>query len=206
MENSAEEIVKEVAENASAPQGSGNAKKIALEWIKDILIAVIIAVVIIQFIKPTIVKESSMEPNFYSNDYLFINKMSYKIHDIKRGDVIVFHSDLLTESGQKKLLIKRVIGLPGDQIDIHNGKVYINGKLQLENYIKEQYTIGSIDGLVVPKGKLFCMGDNREVSIDSRYEEVGCVKESKVVGKVVFRLYPFNKIGIIKNPHRSDNK
>ena len=206
MENSAEEIVKEVAENAPAPQGSGNAKKIALEWIKDILIAVIIAVVIIQFIKPTIVKESSMEPNFYSNDYLFINKMSYKIHDIKRGDVIVFHSDLLTESGQKKLLIKRVIGLPGDQIDIHNGKVYINGKLQLENYIKEQYTIGSIDGLVVPKGKLFCMGDNREVSIDSRYEEVGCVKESKVVGKVVFRLYPFNKIGIIKNPHTSDNK
>ena len=142
-----------------------------------------------------------MEPNFNANDYLFISKMSYKMHDIKRGDVIVFHSDLLTETGQKKLLIKRVIGLPGDQIDINNGKLYINGKLQHESYIKEQYTSGSIDGLVVPKGKLFCMGDNRRVSIDSRYEEVGCVSESKVVGKVVFRLYPFNKIGVIHNPH-----
>lgn len=201
MENTAEEITKEVDEAMPEPNGSSNGRKIAMEWIRDIVIAIIIAVVIIQFVKPTIVKESSMEPNFYENDYLFISKMSYKVHDIKRGDVIVFHSDLLTDSGKKKLLIKRVIGLPGDQIDIHDGKVYINGKLQYESYIKVQRTIGNIDGLTVPKGKLFCMGDNRDVSIDSRYEEVGCVSESKVVGKVVFRLFPFNKFGLIKNPH-----
>jgi signal peptidase I len=178
-------------------------KKIAIEWLKDIIIAVVIAVVIVQFIKPTIVKESSMEPNFYSNDYLFINKMAYKFnHTPKKGDVIVFKSNLTTDTGKKKLLIKRVIGLPGDHIDIKNGKVYINGKEDSQSYTMSGETIGSIDGLTIPKGKLFCMGDNRDVSIDSRYEEVGCVSESKVVGKVIFRLFPFNKIGVIKNPYK----
>ncbi|TDP45916.1 signal peptidase I [Aminicella lysinilytica] len=177
-------------------------KKVAMEWIRDIVIAVIIAVVIVQFIKPTIVKESSMEPNFYANNYLFINKMAYKFDKTpKKGDVIVFKSNLLTETGKKKLLIKRVIGVPGDVIDIKDGKVYINGKEDDQSYTMSGETIGSIDGLTVPKGKLFCMGDNRDVSIDSRYEEVGCVSESKVVGKVVFRAFPFNKFGTIKNPY-----
>jgi len=175
-----------------------------MEWVKDIIIAVVIAVVIIQFIKPTIVKESSMEPNFYANDYLFISKMAYKFDKTpKKGDVIVFRSNLTTDTGKKKLLIKRVIGLPGDRIDIKNGKVYINGKADKATYTMSGYTSGSIEGLTVPKGKLFCMGDNREVSIDSRYEEVGCVSESKVVGKAVFRLFPFSKIGVIKNPYNS---
>lgn len=177
-------------------------KKVAMEWVRDIVIAVIIAVVIVQFIKPTIVKESSMEPNFYANNYLFINKMAYKFDKTpKKGDVIVFKSNLLTETGKKKLLIKRVIGVPGDVIDIKDGKVYINGKEDDQSYTMSGETIGSIDGLTVPKGKLFCMGDNRDVSIDSRYEEVGCVSESKVVGKVVFRAFPFNKFGTIKNPY-----
>ncbi|NLD10162.1 MAG: signal peptidase I [Clostridiales bacterium] len=177
-------------------------KKVAMEWIRDIVIAVIIAVVIVQFIKPTIVKESSMEPKFYANNYLFINKMAYKFDKTpKKGDVIVFKSNLLTETGKKKLLIKRVIGVPGDVIDIKDGKVYINGKEDDQSYTMSGETIGSIDGLTVPKGKLFCMGDNRDVSIDSRYEEVGCVSESKVVGKVVFRAFPFNKFGTIKNPY-----
>ena len=177
-------------------------KKVAMEWVRDIVIAVIIAVVIVQFIKPTIVKESSMEPNFYANNYLFINKMAYKFNKTpQKGDVIVFKSNLLTETGKKKLLIKRVIGVPGDVIDIKNGKVYINGKVDDQSYTMSGETIGSIDGLTVPKGKLFCMGDNRDVSIDSRYEEVGCVSESKVVGKVVFRAFPFNKFGTIKNPY-----
>ena len=95
------------------------------EWIKDILIAIVIAVVVIQFIKPTIVKESSMEPNFYENDYLFVSKQSYRFSEPKRGDVVVFHSSLVQENGDEKLLIKRVIGLPGETIDISDGKVYI---------------------------------------------------------------------------------
>lgn len=175
-------------------------KQIAWSWIKDILIAVIIAVVIIQFIKPTIVKESSMEPNFYENDYLFVYKMAYKSKLPAKGDVVIFQSDL-TYNGKKKLLIKRVIGLPGDTITIRDGQVFINGQKDDQSYTADGFTVGDIIEHKVAKGTLFCMGDNREVSIDSRYEEVGDVETDRLVGKVVFRAFPFNKIGPIHNPY-----
>jgi len=182
------------------PVKKESAKSVAFEWIKDILIAIIIAAVVIQFVKPTIVKEQSMEPNFYANDYLFVSKQSYRTDGPQRGDVIVFKSDLLTESGEKKLLIKRVIGLPGETIDVKDGDVYVDGKAIDQSFTKDGWTNGDIEGLVVPKGEYFCMGDNRLVSIDSRDPSVGCVEKSRIVGKVVFRLYPFSKIGTIKNP------
>lgn len=171
------------------------------EWIKDIVIAIVIALIVVQFIKPTIVKESSMEPNFYENDYLFVSKQSYTFSEPKRGDVVVVHSSLLQENGDEKLLIKRIVGLPGDEIDIADGKVYINGEELTEDYTKEGYTNGEISDFVVPDGEVFCMGDNRRVSIDSRSPEVGAIDVDEIVGKVVLRLYPFNKIGFIKNPY-----
>jgi signal peptidase I len=156
----------------------------------------VIAIIVVQFIKPTIVKESSMQPNFYENDYLFLSKQSYTFSEPERGDVIVFHSDLKQDNGKEKLLIKRIIGLPGDEIDIKDGQVYINGELFEEDYIKEDYTWGEISDLVVPEGQLFVMGDNRRVSRDSR--ELGCIKEDDVVGKAVIRVYPFSEFGLIK--------
>lgn len=167
------------------------------EWVKDIAIAVVIAIVIIQFIKPTIVKESSMEPNFYENDYLFIDKITYKFSEPKLGDVVVFHSSLTTASGKEKLLIKRVIGVEGDTIDVKDGDVYVNNKKLEEPYTKDGITNGGIDGLVVPKGEVFCMGDNRLVSVDSRSPEVGCIDVDEIVGRIFLRAYPFNKFGII---------
>lgn len=173
------------------------------EWIIDIIIAVVIALVIVQFIRPTIVKQTSMEPNFIQNDYLFCSKMSYKFgHEPQKGDVIIFHSDLTTDDGKKKLLIKRVIGVGGDEISIHDGKVYINGKEDMQSYTKDGVTDGEMD-VTVPKGKLFCMGDNRLDSVDSRSEEVGVVDMSQVAGKVVFRVFPFSKFGPIHNPYNS---
>ncbi len=172
------------------------------EWIKDILFAVVIAVIVIQFIKPTVVKQSSMEPNFYENDYLFVSKQSYKLFgEPHRGDVVVVHSSLVQDNGDEKMLIKRIIGLPGEVIDIKDGEVYIDGELLEEDYIKEDYTSGEIDGLVIPEGQVFCMGDNRRVSIDSRDASVGCVKIEDIVGKVVLRVYPFSQFGLIQNPY-----
>lgn len=171
------------------------------EWIKDIAVAIVIALVIVQFIKPTIVKESSMEPNFYENDYLFVSKQSYRFSEPQRGDVIVFHSSLVQENGDEKLLIKRVIGLPGERIDIIDEKVYVDGTMLEEEYTMDQTTWGNVTNLVIPEGQLFCMGDNRDVSIDSRDPSVGCVDIDDVVGKVVFRLYPFSEFGTIKNPY-----
>lgn len=167
------------------------------EWIKDIVIAVIVALVIIQFIKPTIVKEQSMQPTLYENNYIFLSKQAYLFKEPKAGDIIVFHTDLKTIDGKEKRLIKRIIGLPGDKITIAEGKVYVNDKLLEEPYIMEPYTAGSVDGQIVPEGCLFVMGDNRQHSADSRDPDVGYVQEDKIIGKAVFRLYPFNEIGLI---------
>lgn len=171
------------------------------EWIKDIAIAVIIALVVVQFIKPTIVKESSMEPNFYENDYLFVSKQAYRFSEPQRGDVVVFHSSLVQENGDEKLLIKRIVGLPGEKIHILNEKVYINGEVLDESYTMDGTTYGLINGMIIPDDQYFCMGDNRDVSIDSRDSSVGCVDKDLFVGKVVFRLFPFSKFGTLDNPY-----
>ena len=166
-------------------------------WIRDISIAVLIALVIMTFIKPTIVKESSMQPTLYANNYIFLSKQAYRLSPPKSGDIVVFHTDLTTINGQEKLLIKRVIGLPGDVITIDEGQVFINDVLLSEAYILGDRTTGYIDHMKIPEGEVFVMGDNRDVSIDSRSEKVGCVPIKKIIGKAIFRLYPFNKIGLL---------
>ncbi|MBE6034837.1 signal peptidase I [Aminipila sp.] len=166
--------------------------------IKEILIAIVIAFIIMQFIKPTIVKESSMEPTLYENNYILLNKQAYNFGEPKRGDIIVFHTGLKLENGKEKMLIKRVIGLPGETISIDSGIVYINGEPLEENYTKDGYTDGHVEDLIIPEGELFVMGDNRLVSIDSRLDEVGCVKIDDVLGKAFVRLYPFNGIKVFK--------
>ncbi|MCB6992096.1 signal peptidase I [bacterium 210820-DFI.6.37] len=163
--------------------------------IRDIIVALVIVIAITMVIKPTIVKESSMQPTLYENNYLLVNKQAYRFGDEKRGDIIVFKSDLENENGDKKLLIKRIIGLPGDTITIQNGTVTLNGVQLQEDYTLEGETPGELIDFTVPEGKLFVMGDNRRVSVDSRSEEVGCVDESQVMGKAFVRLYPFNEIG-----------
>ena len=163
-------------------------------WFRDIIIACIIAFAVMQFVKPTIVKESSMQPTLYENNYIFLSKQAYKFSSPKRGDIIVFHTALKTQDGQEKLLIKRVIGLPGDVISVAEGHVYLNDDLLEEPYLLEEDTPGAIESARVPEGELFVMGDNRRVSVDSRSETVGFVPIEEVVGKAFFRLYPFDEI------------
>lgn len=170
------------------------------EFLKDIIIALVIVGAITFVIKPTIVKESSMEPTLYENNYLFVNKLSYMTKDHPDyGDIIIFESDLERSDGKgKKLLIKRVIGVEGDKMTIQDGKVYRNGELLDEPYVHGQDTWADegmdIVNLEVGDDELFCMGDNREVSLDSRSPEVGNVEEEDVVGKAAVRLFPFNEI------------
>lgn len=164
------------------------------EFVKELVIAIVIALLIMQVVKPTIVKESSMEPTLYENNYLLLARQIYRFEKPQRGDIIVFHSDLVTAGGKEKLLIKRIIGLPGDVITIANGNVYLNGNKLTEPYIKDGTTDGEIIDFEVPKGELFVMGDNRLVSVDSRSAAVGTVKLDRVLGKAFVRLYPFNEI------------
>lgn len=167
----------------------------------DLLIAFALAFLIINIIRPTIVKQTSMQNTFQPNDYVFMYKLAY-IGDKtpQRGDVVIFKSELVNEeTGDDKLLIKRVIGLPGDEIVIKNNQLYLNGEAYYEDYIKDGITTSGDNPseakkLIVPQGEYYCMGDNRLVSLDSRYKEVGTIKESQIEGKAVIRLYPFDKI------------
>ncbi|WP_206459773.1 signal peptidase I [Anaerovorax sp. IOR16] len=170
----------------------------AKEWIKDIVFAIVIGLIIIQFIKPTIVKEHSMMPTLNENDYIFLSKQSYTFGEPKYGDIVVFHSDLKTAEGKEKMLIKRIIGLPGDVISIADGVVFRNGQPLDEPYTLEQYTSTIMSDITVPEDSLFVMGDNRQNSIDSRDPDVGCIEQSRLVGKAFLRLYPFDKIGLLK--------
>ena len=169
------------------------------EWIKDILLAIVVAVLFLQFIQPTIVKEHSMENTLKENDYLFVSKRAYTWLGgaPKYGDIIVFKSDLElgNNSGQTKQLIKRVIAVPGDYISIHDGVVYLNGIALDETYTKDGFTDTEMDEITIPEGYLFAMGDNRQHSADSRDSRIGLVPIERVKGKAVLRLFPFNKFG-----------
>ncbi|MBF1319570.1 signal peptidase I [Mogibacterium diversum] len=163
--------------------------------IKDIIVAAILAAVVISFVRPTIVKQTSMQDTLNPNDYIIMYRRAYSgDKEPKRGDIVIFKSELQDENGKNKLLIKRVIGLPGDKITINDGKVYVNDKEYDESYLKDGYTTGSVNNFKVPKGEYFVMGDNRVVSIDSRYSEVGCIKKDAIKGRAVLRLFPFTKI------------
>ena len=168
-----------------------------IEWIKVFLLAIIIAAAITMFIKPTLVRGDSMLPTLHENDYLIINRIGYKIGEPEKDDIIVFKSDITQGDGTEKDLVKRIIGVAGDEILITEGQVYVNGELLQVPYLENgTYTEGEIN-LVVPQGKLFVLGDNRIVSLDSRFEEVGLVDVDDVLGKVFLRLYPFNNISFI---------
>lgn len=142
------------------------------------------------FINVTLPPSGSMIPTLNDNDRLIASRIWDK-DDIKRGDILIFKSDELNE-----LLIKRVIGLPGDHIEIVDGVVSVNGEKLSEDYVKNNkpYT-GVYD---VPEDKLFFLGDNRKVSYDSRYWENPYIDKSCVEGKAKFRYYPINDMKIIK--------
>ena len=186
----------EMSAQEPQPEEQKGLSENAKEWIKDILIAVVVAFLVLQFIKPTIVQEHSMENTLEPNDYLFISKQSYHLFgDPQRGDIIVFHSQLTTADGTEKLLVKRIIALPGDTVFITGGIVYINGEPQDEPYTKDGYTNTEMAEITVPEGQLFCLGDNRQNSRDSRDPLIGFVDEDEVLGKAVFRLFPFSRFG-----------
>ena len=169
--------------------------KEAWGWIRDIAIAVVIAAVLLFFFKPIIIQQESMQPNFYSKDYVIVSKQAYKLFgDMERGDIIVFKSSLLDDNGKPKYLIKRIIGLPGDTLAIEYGYVILNGQTIQEPYVAEQGMSGEMEEVTVEEGKLFVMGDNRYVSQDSRSPAVGQIDEDTVLGKVVLRIFPFNSI------------
>jgi signal peptidase I len=167
-----------------------------LEAAKTIVTAAILAFGIRTFVaEARYIPSSSMEPTLLINDRLIIEKISYHLHDPKRGDIVVFNpTKALQERNFKDAFIKRVIGLPGDTIQVKNGIVYVNGGALSENYIaqKPEYNYGPV---TVPPGQYLVLGDNRNNSYDSHYW--GFVPKDKFVGRAFVRFWPFDRLGML---------
>lgn len=168
---------------------SKGALKEIKEWIISIIIAAIIAFTIKGFLFDIIqVSGTSMVPTLHNNDRVAIEKISLYRNKLKHGEIVIL------DPGKKGrgIYIKRVIGLPGDKLDIKDGRVFINDKEINEPYLKPgTYTDGNIS-LVIPADSVYVLGDNREVSEDSRY--IGPIPIDHLKGHALFRVFPFNQM------------
>jgi signal peptidase I len=174
-------------------------KKDLIELIKSVVIAAIAAFLIVTFIfRPVAVDGNSMYPTLHSEDRLIIEKVTYYFRKPVANDIVVFNYP----ANPKEQFIKRVIAVGGDRLKIHDHKVYVNGKVLVEPYIFEKMN-AIIDQnyeneVVVPKGTIFVMGDNRNDSRDSRYSDVGFVDLKQLIGKTFVRIFPLNRLGGIR--------
>lgn len=163
-----------------------------VEWIKSISIAVVIAIVIKTFVFNTaLVVGESMSPTLHEKDRLIANKISPKITGYKRGDIVILDAPDV----KNKSYIKRIIGMPGDKIEILDGHVLLNGERLEEDYTEEKYTDKhGNSSWIVKDNEVFVLGDNRKeyASKDSRI--FGCVPINSLKGKINIRYYPFKKV------------
>lgn len=162
------------------------------EWIITIVVAILLVVIIRSFLLDNrVVPTTSMVPSIVPGDRLFVEKITHKVSGVERGDVIVFEPpENLHLEGD---LIKRLIALPGDSVEVKNGKLYINDLTIEEPYVAEpiQYTMEKI---VVPPGKIFVLGDNRNRSYDSH--AWGVADMDSIKGKALITYWPFNRIRV----------
>lgn len=160
------------------------------EWVETILVALILALVLRTFVvQPYQVHLHSMIPTLEEGDMILVSKLSYKLGSPGRQDVVVF---LPPVQGAEKDYVKRVIGLPGDTLDIKDGKVYINNEELSEPYAKGPTNGGKYNHIQIEPGTVFVMGDNRTNSSDSRM--FGPVSMDKLEGKVLLVFWPFNRM------------
>ena len=167
-------------------------------WIFQIAVVLALAAVVsIFFFQSIVMQESSMEPTIETGERFFVNRLVYKFTSPNRGDIIAFTKD---GSDDAPVHIKRVIGLPGETIEIRDGVVYINGEEYEEEGDLPKITNPGLaeNGVTLENDEYFVLGDNRNNSEDSRFAEVQNVNEKYIEGKVWFCVYPADKIGFVK--------
>ena len=186
----------------AVPPRSGSNSRWLREGVLVVLVAVLVAVLLRAFVVQTFfIPSGSMEPTLQVGDRILVNKLSYHLHDVSRGDIVVFGRPQAENCGGPEVndLVKRVIGLPGDSVSLHQGRVYIDGRPLDESWLPaavqghtEPGPPGNAANLqrafLVPKGDYFVMGDNRTNSCDSRWW--GPIPRSLIVGKVEMRVWP----------------
>jgi signal peptidase I len=175
-----------------------------LEWVAVVVGALVVALVVKTFLfQAFYIPSASMEPTLEQGDRVLVNKVSYDLHDVNRGDVIVFEldDDDVGEDGIKDL-IKRVVGLPGEVVESRDGVVYVNDRALEEPYLDEGTVTGDpddpsnppIERQTVPEGHVFVLGDNRSNSADSRYPYRGPIPIDTIVGRAFVLVWPPDEI------------
>ena len=171
-----------------------------LDWILHIALAVIIGLLIVTYVaQRTVVFKQSMEPTLHEGDNLVVEKISPRLGLIKRGDIVIIKNASPHFAEEKKELIKRVVAVEGDTVEIKDGMVYINGEPEKNGYTRADYTPPGpnkeYDSLTLEKGYVYVLGDNRGNSTDSR--ALGPIKAANICGKAIFRFYPFSRLGAL---------
>lgn len=191
--NTAEDNVTSAKDNIASAKAKKNE---ALDWFIHIAAAVILGVLIVTFVaQRTIVYDISMQPNFVQGDNLLVEKLGYRFGDLHRGDIVIVK---MPDSDKK--LIKRLVAVEGDRVQVKDGKLYVNGKQFLIGLPTEPVTPDGDDpeytDLTLKKGEAYVLGDNRPYSQDCT--EFGPIQKNWIVGRAIFRFYPFSKFGPIK--------
>lgn len=174
------------------------AKQPAMGWtmVRELLETVVLSVVIFLLIRQVVqnyrIENHSMEPNFYEGQFVLVNKLAYRLGQPERGDVVVFHNP----NNPNEDYIKRIIGLEGDTVEVHDQTVFINGQPLPEPFPHNEIPFGEVVGPVtVGDEQLFVMGDNRPNSSDSRL--IGPIGKDLVVGQAWLRIWPPNVFGLV---------
>lgn len=171
-----------------------------LETVVYLVVALVAALLIVKFVgQRTQVDGRSMEPTLYDSQNLILDKISYRFSDPERFDIIVFP---FTAEGRDEHFIKRIIGLPGETVQIKDGYVYINDeKLETDIYGKEvmDYAGRAEEPITLGEDEYFVLGDNRNNSRDSRFEEVGNIQLDDITGRAFIRIWPLSEFGLLKH-------
>lgn len=183
--------LEEISKERERLAGQSRYRRILKNTICSLIVVAAAAVLLATLFFPVLqVSGDSMEPTLWDKDIIFL----IKTDRYETGDLVSF-------SWQNKLLIKRIIGVPGDLIDMDdNGQVYVNGKKLNEPYVDEP-ALGECDMTFpyqVPENRYFLLGDHRSVSIDSRSSAIGCIEKEQIIGKVFWRVWPLNRFSLIR--------
>jgi len=182
---------------SAAPPATPSKKSLLgaiVHWARDLLFSVVLAIIVILFLyQPVKVEGTSMMPTLDDQERIFINKFVYRFSTIDRGDTVVFWFP----GDPTKSYIKRVIGVPGDRVEVDRGTVVINGRALEESYVPSEFRDeNSMPAETIPADEYFVLGDHRSSSNDSR--SWGLVPRHYIYGKAVFIYWPLDKMGVLK--------
>jgi len=198
----------EMPVGATPKKAQPSSTRTVIEWVVVVAGAVLVALIIKTFVVQAFyIPSESMLPTLEVGDRVLVNKLSYRLHAVNRGDIIVFERPDGADATEIKDLIKRVIALPGETVVLQDHKVYINNRLLNEPYLLPgtiteangngtgtwNHTCRADDPCVVPMGTVWAMGDNRTNSKDSRY--IGPIPEDKIVGRAFVIVWPIDRFG-----------